>query len=134
MNPEEDFDISIALETLEHAPPDLVNGYLRKMALHTRDCIFISVPNEKGIVFLAKWLSKRLYFGYASDYSAKELFYATIGRMDKIMRNEHKGFDYIALINEIRAYFEIIEVSSIPFGFLPPYLGYGIGIVAKPLH
>lgn len=55
----EEFDISICMETLEHIPPDLVGGYLKELSKATKNYIFISVPNEIGVVFLFKHLVKK---------------------------------------------------------------------------
>jgi 2-polyprenyl-3-methyl-5-hydroxy-6-metoxy-1,4-benzoquinol methylase len=125
------FDIAVIMETLEHLALELVDGYLRKVGGHLRQYIFITVPNEKGIVFLSKWLVKAIFYKDARQYSFVELMYATLGRMEKVKRREHKGFDYSALIREVEKYYDIIDVSGIPFGFLPPSLNYGVGIVAR---
>ncbi|MEZ2355015.1 hypothetical protein [Caballeronia sp. RCC_10] len=68
----------------------------------------------------------------AHAYTFDELVYATLGRMDRVKRNEHKGFDYAALVRQMRKYFDIVEVSGHPFGFLPARLCFSIGIIAKP--
>ena len=129
---QEVFDLVVVMETLEHIPPQLVDGYLEKMARHLNGYFFVTVPNEKGIVFLAKWLAKKLFSRDAARYSFAELLNATLGRMTRVTRREHKGFDYDALIVEIKKHFDVIEVSGIPSGFLPPFLSFGVGIVAKP--
>jgi len=128
---QETFDICIAMETLEHVPPQMIDGYLKKIAQHLNGYFFVTVPNEKGIVFLLKWLVKRLLNYDAEPYSFSEIIHATLGRMDKVVRLEHKGFNYMLLIKEIGKYFEVIKVSGFPLGFLPHSLCFGIGIVAK---
>ena len=125
------FDIAVIMETLEHVPPELVEGYLRKIKEHTKNYVFITVPNEKGIVFLAKWLVKKLLSKDAEPYSFPELINATIGRMHKIKRREHKGFDYSSLVREVEKYFEVVSVSGHPMGFLPTYICFGVGIVGR---
>ena len=55
LSPTVRFDISVAMETLEHVPPSMVDGYLAKLSRHTNQFVFITVPNEKGLVFLLKW-------------------------------------------------------------------------------
>jgi len=125
------FDIGVVMETLEHIPPQLVDGYLEKMARHLDGYFFATVPNEKGIVFLSKWLVKKLLSRDAAPYSFAELINATLGRMTHVSRREHKGFDYDALIVEIKKHFDVIEVAGIPAGFLPPFFSFGVGILAK---
>lgn len=125
------FDIAAAFETLEHVPPQMVDGYLRKTAQHLKGYFFVTVPNEKGVVFLAKWLSKNILSSDVQHYSLSELMNATLGRMDLVDRQDHKGFDYDKLIVDIEKYFDVISVSGHPLGFLPHSLCFGVGIVAK---
>lgn len=131
LNDNDIFNIAVAMETLEHVPPQMVDGYLRKIAHHLDGYLFITVPNEKGIVFLAKWFAKKLLSRDAEHYSLSELANATLGRMALVARREHKGFDYASLVKDVEKYFDVIDVSGHPFGFLPCSLCFGIGIVAK---
>lgn len=126
-------DIAVVMETMEHIPPELVDGFLRKLAAITPRYLFITVPNEKGLVFAAKRTAKRL-FGWrgASQYTWTEVFNATFGRVHLVPRDEHKGFDYDALVRQVGQYFDIVRVSGMPFGSVPRWLGFGVGIVAKP--
>lgn len=125
------FSIAVSMETLEHVPPQMVDGYLRKIAQHLDGYFFVTVPNEKGILFLTKWLIKKTLRADVQHYTISELINATLGRMDRVARREHKGFDYDLLIKQIAQYFDVIDVSGIPFGCFPPSLCFGIGIVAK---
>jgi SAM-dependent methyltransferase len=125
------FDIAVIMETLEHVPADLVDGYLRKIAEHLTGYLFITVPNEKGIVFLTKWGTKRLFSNDAPKYSFDELLNASLGRMNLVRRCEHKGFDYSSLVRQVEEYFDLVRVSGHPYEFLPTSLCFGVGIVAK---
>ena len=125
------FDIAVAMETMEHVPPAMVDGYLRKISQHLKGYLFITVPNEKGLLFLAKWLTKRLFSRDAEQYSFPDLMNATLGRMNLVTRREHKGFDYESLVKEVGKHFDVVDVSGHPFGFLPCSLCFGIGILAK---
>lgn len=127
----ERFNLAFMMETLEHLPPDLVDPYLQKIARHLDGYFFITVPNEKGINFLLKWTTKRLFSKDYEKYSSAEVFYAVTGKMGLIARSEHKGFDYSSLVRQVAQYFDVIEVSGHPFSFLPTSICYGIGIVAK---
>jgi SAM-dependent methyltransferase len=124
------FDIAISMETLEHIPEQILRPYLEKLATVTDRYIFITVPNEKGVVFFLKYLVKFL-FGEAEKYSLSEFFNATLGRMDRVKRNEHKGFDYDWLTRVVDEYFNVVEVSGAPFSRLPVALNFTIGIIAK---
>jgi len=125
------FSVAVAMETLEHVPPQMVDGYLRKISRHLNGFFFVSVPNEKGFLFLVKWMIKKVLSKDAKQYSISELVNATLGRMDKVARREHKGFDYDLLVKQIEQYFDVVDVSGHPFGFLHHSLCFGIGIVAK---
>lgn len=125
------FDVAVVMETLEHVPPELVDGYLRKISEHLNGYLFITVPNEKGLLFLAKWAAKKLLRGDSDQYSLSELLNATLGRMNRVARREHKGFDYRVLVENVARHFELIEVSGHPLQVLPASLCFGIGIVAK---
>lgn len=122
------FEICICMETLEHVPPDLIEPYLDKLARRTDKYILVTVPNEKGPVFAAKYLIKRL-FGDYEKYTFGEFLNATLGRMHKVRRREHKGFDYATIINSLSKYFDIVEVSPLPFRWLPRELGYFVAII-----
>lgn len=129
------FDISICQETMEHLLLADLDIYIDRLARATKSYCFISVPNEKGIVFLAKHISKKLTQDKEDleAYSLAEVFYATTGNLKKVKRNEtsHKGFDYSELQKKLQNYFEIVEVNGIPFGWLPASLSFTVGFVCK---
>jgi 2-polyprenyl-3-methyl-5-hydroxy-6-metoxy-1,4-benzoquinol methylase len=128
------FDIAVSMETLEHVPPALVDGYLEQIARHLDGYLFVTVPNEKGPLFLAKWSAKKLFStGAEAHYSFSEVVNATLGRMDHVERDQHKGFDYSKLVKQLEKYFDVVAVSGHPFGgILPRWCCFSIGIVAKP--
>lgn len=125
------FDVAVVMETLEHVPPQSVDRYLQKIAQHLEGYLFVTVPNEKGVVFLAKWIAKKLLSTDGDRYSLAELANATLGRMNLVPRREHKGFDYESLVRDIEKHFDVIDVTGHPLGFMPPALCFGIGIVAR---
>ena len=126
----ERFDIAIAMETLEHLPDEILRPYLAKLAAATDGYIFITVPNEKGIVFFFKHIVKML-FGEVEEYSVAEFVNATLGRMHKVPRGQHKGFDYASLTRMLGEYFDVLEVKGQPASWLPPAFNFTIGIVGK---
>jgi 2-polyprenyl-3-methyl-5-hydroxy-6-metoxy-1,4-benzoquinol methylase len=125
------FDIAVAMETLEHIPPEEIDAYLELIAKHLNGYLFISVPNEKGLLFLLKWLFKRFCSDDYDRYTISEIICAVLGRCDRIKRKEHKGFDYDLLIKQVGEKFDIVKVSGHPFSCLHHALCFGIGIVAK---
>lgn len=124
------FDTSISLETLEHVAPELVTDYIRALSEVTTGHLAVTVPNEKGLVFLTKYLTKKLA-GETSTFSASELVSATVGRMDRVERCEHKGFDYDTIVEAVGTFFDVLEVSGYPFRSLPRSAGFGVGILAR---
>ena len=59
----ENVTCSICLETLEHIPASLLDGYINKIDSSMTDGGFfiVSVPNEKGVVFFFKHLIKVIF-------------------------------------------------------------------------
>ena len=134
--PEENyFDMCVCQETLEHLPLNDRDKYIEQLAKGTNSYCFISVPNEKGIVFLAKHMFKALTQQKIDreDYSFAEIFYTTIGNIEKVDRHEtgHKGFDYAELKKSLQKHFEIIETNGLPFSFLPVALNFTVGFVCN---
>jgi 2-polyprenyl-3-methyl-5-hydroxy-6-metoxy-1,4-benzoquinol methylase len=127
----EKFDIAICMETLEHIPPEILDSYLEKISQHINGYFFVTIPNEKGIVFLLKWLFKKTIYKKVKEYSLAELWNATLGKMHLVERKGHKGFDYDSLIHQIEKHFEIVTVCGMPFQFLPTSLSFTVGVIAK---
>lgn len=125
------FNVAVSLETLEHVPPEMVDGYLRELARVTRGYLLISVPNEKGVVFLTKWLGKKFLGDATLRYRFSEWVAAILGRMDKVERYDHKGFDYDTLIDEIRKHFDVLRVEGVPMSMLPTWCAFTVCILAK---
>jgi SAM-dependent methyltransferase len=129
--PSERFDVAVALETLEHVPPDQVEPYLEVVARHLDGHLLISVPNEIGTAFLVRWLVKRLGGGSRQRHSPAEVLWAFLGQTRRIARHEHKGFDYRELVAQVGRHFDIVSVVGIPGERLPLRLSFTIGIVAR---
>lgn len=127
------YDYSISMETLEHLPEKELDEYLKRLANATRLYGFFSFPNERGIVFLLKYFSKKFFIQQREPYTPSEVWHAFTGRLDKVERNQtgHKGFDYKKLITRLEMYFHIVKVQSIPFSFLPLSLSFTIGVIVK---
>ncbi len=129
--PDNSFTAAFALETLEHIPEDELDRYLAEIARILNGTFYITVPNEKGIVFLLKYILKAAYYGGNHDYSLREIVNATLCRLELVERNDHKGFDYAVLIRKLARNFSIDSIHSLPLPNLPPITGVTIGIVAK---
>lgn len=125
------FGLGVSLETIEHINPDDVETYLSELARVVNGHLLISVPNERGLVFALKFISKALFFGGKQDYSLKEFIAASTGRMGRVKRNEHKGFDYKELYLLVDKYFDIQSCVGLPFRGLPKSANLTIAIHAK---
>lgn len=128
--PSKSFAVAVSLETLEHIPDDILDGYIAQLRRLTTGGIVASVPNEKGLIFLIKWILKRVLYRASDGYTPREIFFATIGKMDRVARNEHKGFDYVEMGRHLSDHFGEIEYHSIPFRSLPLFLSPTIGITS----
>lgn len=126
------FNAGVSMETLEHIPPELVERYLEELARAVNGYVFITVPNEKGLVFLLKHFAKQLLGATSSErYNVYELINATLGRMSRVEREQHKGFDHDALREQIARHFEIVSVSGGPVDMLPARFNLTVAIVAR---
>lgn len=128
---DEVFDVSICLETFEHVPPEMVEPYLERLASATRNLVFISVPNEIGPIFIMKHLIKCLV-GEGDRYSFSELFNQSLGRVDRVLRDQHKGFSWKEFESTVSRHFDILCVDGISPFIAGPYLSFGVGFVARP--
>lgn len=125
------FNVAAALETLEHVPADLVTPYLDQLQRVTRGHLFVTVPNELGLVFLAKHLGKKILYGGEQAYSPAEVLAATLRQSHKVQRDDHKGFDYRHVVAEVGNRFEILAVEGLASFGLPASLSPTVGIFAR---
>jgi len=123
----------ISLETLEHISPDTLEDYLMNLCniMITKSHFIITVPNEKGIIFLLKYIIKNLIYGNSQEYSLREICAATLGWMPLVKRNDHKGFNWESLVDQLERYFSITEVNGVQLPMIPPSLNLTIGIVCR---
>lgn len=130
-----EYDLGISIETFEHIPPELVCPYLKKLSENINGFMLITVPNEKGPFFLLKKLIKPVDKLGNIQYSILDILNIFLGRTNYVERDNHKGFDYDHLIYDVKKFFDIIEISPYPtIPFLPLFLGFGVGILARTKH
>ena len=130
---DEQFDCSVAMETLEHLPLSELESYIDKIASATKQYFFVSVPYEKGIPLLTKYLFKAIRRKVDEPYSLSELYHATTGDVTKVKRVEggHKGFDHKQLIDLLAKYFDVVEVIGLPFTSAPLGVNFSVAVLAK---
>lgn len=117
---------------MEHLTDSDLDSYLQALALVTKRYLIITVPKERGLAFLLKHGLKRLLRYPDYSISGPEFFFSTIGRLDKVDRLEHKGFDYAALANRIREFFPRLIIEGV--GGLPLGCAFTVGMVARPMR
>lgn len=125
------FDLGVCMETLEHMSYELADAYLAKLSRMISGTLFITVPNEHGLVFAAKHAAKIIARARGkARYSPKDAAMLIIGRTSAVERNEHKGFDYRVLADMVSRHFSTVTVTGI-FPSRHPTLSMTIGIIAK---
>ena len=128
----ERFDFIICMETLEHLDPFDVELYIQAFSEKLDGLLLITVPNEKGLALLIKATGARvLGVDRIYPYTAKEFFWGLLGRLDRVKRSEHKGFDYAKLVALIKSHFKYVLVEGVSPVRYPLQLGLTIGIVAS---
>jgi hypothetical protein len=125
-----DWDLCLALETLEHLPrPDVLEEYLERIAISSKTLI-ATVPMEIGPLFSAKFLYKKFIHGYKQSHTFWEFINQSLGRCHVVTQDNHRGFDYRVLIRLIDRYFEIEKFEGLN-SKLPKIMNTQIGIIAK---
>ncbi|MCC6265352.1 MAG: methyltransferase domain-containing protein [Bryobacterales bacterium] len=127
----ERFDVAIVMETLEHLPDDVLDGYIARLREVTDGYLLVTSPNESGPVCFAKQIVKKALLG-GSSFSWADIWNATLGLTRRIVRDEHRGFNYRHFIETLRKSFDVVSVQGIPFPWAPPYLNFTVGIVLAP--
>ena len=111
------FDLGVCMETFEHLSDDLADAYLCKLRSLITGKIFITVPRERGFVFLAKHLAKRAAnMPSTKCYSAKDVWMLATHHTNQVQpdpRDGHKGFDDRRLLAMISKYFHVERVTGI---------------------
>ena len=129
--PQRAYDVGICMETLEHLPPDLVDPYLFKLSQVIEGYLFITVPIERGLIFLLKHGLKKVLGMKDDTFSKMEFVSSVIGRLGKVRRREHKGFDDRALVKQVEKYFDVVRLSGVFPGLPVLSLNLTIGIIAR---
>jgi hypothetical protein len=127
----ERFDVGVCMETLEHVADELVDDYIDALATVVRRRLYVTVPNEKYFPFAVKYLY-HAFVGGGEPYAPAEVVNAALGRLSRVARDGHKGFDYDDLIRRLERRFIIDRVEGQPVPELPPWVSTGVSIIAHP--
>jgi SAM-dependent methyltransferase len=144
------FDTVFCMEVLEHVLNlEEVFGHLERLVAPSGRLV-VSIPVETGLAVVVKQAARRLaglrgipgYVGH-SGYSWKELYHAVSSgpgtRIPRIVHGDpadggfydHKGFNWMAMREEIADRFRIERTISSPFSWIPPWMGSQVWIVAS---
>ena len=121
------YEISICMETLEHVPPRQMEKYLDLLVEKTDKNIFITIPNELGFLFAAKYLAKLVFTG-AQEISINDYINLTLKKADRVKRRGHIGFDYRTVITYFSTRGFPCHIESLPISWLPRGLAFTIAI------
>jgi hypothetical protein len=118
------FDIGICMEAFQCMDYEMNDEYLRRPS-HMCRKLFVTVPREHGFAFFAKHATKLMLYGSSRiRYSWREVALLTLGKFDRVARQEYKGFDERVLMQIISRYFTIDRVSALfPSVVLPAKTG-----------
>ena len=128
---DDEFDIFISLETLEHVRPNQVQAYLSEVKnnMSARGRAFISVPNEIGLLFVLKQMAKILFYREKPRFGLKEFFWQAMGKVERVEWDEHKGFSYKRFEALLNSMFVVEKSEGLQFSFLPRAMNPSIGFV-----
>ena len=126
----ESFDIGIAFEVFEHLSDDVLDGYLARLRELVNGYLFVSVPVERGLPFAVRHVVKKSFGWQPEQYTAQEFFSAAFGSLDRVQRDNHKGFDYKRLVSQIERYFEVAKIKGITPGLPGAGLNFNVGVTA----
>jgi SAM-dependent methyltransferase len=118
------FDLAIALETMEHIGPSAAETLARTMVKLGVGKFICSVPIEVGPPAALKNIGSALCgYGRHQEYSAADTLWATLGRVDKVRPHDggHRGFDWRQLSTMLSIYYPRKKVTLLPFSALPAW-------------
>lgn len=127
----ERFHVGICMETLEHIADDLVDDYVDALADIVERRLYVTLPNEQRFPFVVKYIYHALVGG-GEPYAPREAINAALGRLHRVKRKDHKGFDYRDMIRRIERRFIIDSVEGQPIPELPAWVSMGVSIIAHP--
>lgn len=130
-----EFDVIMALETLEHMREYDVVRLVEKIRAMQPKLFLCSVPIEIGPPIWVKNIASAMT-GYIrhSEYTWSETFWAGFYQLDRLRPHVdgHRGFDWRWLAQTIRYNFEICEMRMQPVSFAPGFASFSAFMVCKP--
>lgn len=126
------FDVTICMETFEHIPEQTVEGYLERLRSVVAGYFFITVPIERGIPFLTKYIARPLIAKENWGMSRAAVWWHLVGKPTKVPHDGHIGFDDRRLVRQVRKYFNIESLWGIGPRIPTRLISFQRGIIAVP--
>jgi hypothetical protein len=127
----ESFDLGIAFEVFEHLSDDVLDGYLGRLRELVNGYLFVRVPVERGLPFVVRHVVKKSLGWQPELYTGQEFLCAACGSLDRVHRDNHKGFDYKKLVSQVERYFQVLRVKGIIPGMPGAGFNFNVGITAQ---
>ena len=127
-------DVIISLETLEHIPDDQITNLIIEIGKVKPDIFFSSVPNEVGpIIWIKNIYSLLINYDRHKEYNLKDTFFSGIGMFHLVREHAagHRGFDWRKLYKLINKNYQVSEILTSPYNFMPKILSPSIYFVCK---
>ena len=90
----------LALETIEHLPEEELAAIFTYIQSKNVNFLF-SVPNEIGLIFVLKSIYKKIFQKEKLGFTAYEFLFQALGCTSRVIRDNHKGFNYRVLYQKI---------------------------------
>lgn len=129
--PEEPYDLFICMETFEHVPEEVVDGYLARIKEVVKGTLFITVPIERGLPFITKHLARGMMTREHRDMTRQEFWGHLFGRFRGLRHDGHIGFDDRRLVRQVAKHFNIESLHAIGPAIPIKVMGFQRGIVAS---
>jgi hypothetical protein len=130
-SPERPYNCGLSMETFEHIPPELVEPYLERLSQVIDGYLIITVPVERGVTFFYRHAIKRALGLDRYKFTAAEFMNSMVGRLDRVTRDNHKGFDDRLLVRQVGRYFDVVKVEGIGPGLPVISWNFQCGMVAR---
>ncbi|HEX2950554.1 MAG TPA: hypothetical protein VHV83_13485 [Armatimonadota bacterium] len=124
-------NVGICMETFEHLPDELVKPYIKQLHHIVDGYLFVTVPVERGTMFLLRHLMKRVLRMEDYSFTRREFWSVVFSKMSDVQHDGHKGFDDRQLIRQLADDFDILTINGILPGLPVRTWNFNIGIVAK---
>jgi hypothetical protein len=123
-------NVAICLEVFEHMSQEAMESYLDRIACEIDGYLFVTIPVQRGPVFVLKQLASFLLRIPQAPYTFGEFLRCSVSHLRAVKHDGHKGFDDRTVVQAIRRRFDVISVAGVWPGIPPAHWNTQVGIVA----